>query len=63
MGVWILSIQSQYHTIVAFGKENHFVINEVPDHLSMVQVWLPHHPPIEFTIHGGEAKEIEAQKR
>jgi hypothetical protein len=62
MGVWIASIQSQYHTIVEFGKDKSFVIDKVPEHLSMVQVWLPHHPPIEFTINGGEAKEIELKR-
>jgi hypothetical protein len=62
MGVWIASIQSRYHTTVEFAKAQSFVINEVPDHLSMVQVWLPQHPPIEFTINGGEAKEIALKK-
>ena len=63
MRAWIASISSQYYKIVDLDKGKSFDLSSIPDHLSVVKVWLPNYDPVEFTLQHGESQDIELKKK
>jgi len=63
MRAWIASIASQYYRIVDLEKAKNFEITDVPDHLSVVKVWLPNYDAVELPVKNGESQDIELKKK
>ncbi len=62
MRAWVASLTSKYHHTVTFKKKQKkvdFEIEDVPDNLSKLVVWMPGYDPIDVAIKPGETQEVK----
>lgn len=66
MRLWIASITSQYYKTIEFEKKVKtvtFTMDEIPETLVKVRVWMPKYDPIEVELMPGESKEAEMTRK
>ena len=66
MRSYIANLSTKYHLILPFekGKASYeFELDNVPDELTRIKVWMPRYNPIELDISVGESKEVELTKK
>ncbi|ETW97126.1 MAG: hypothetical protein ETSY1_23905 [Candidatus Entotheonella factor] len=66
MRLWIASIASKYHKTVEFEKKAKtatFTIDDVPETLTQIRVWMPKYDPIEVNLMPGASSEVELLRK
>ncbi len=66
MRLWIASISSQYYRAIEFEKKAKtasFTIENVPENLSKIKVWMPKYDPAEVALKLGESKDVPLSRK
>lgn len=66
MRLWIASISSRYYQTIEFEKKAKtasFTIENIPETLSKIKVWMPKYDPAEGALKAGETREISLVRK
>ncbi|PON15010.1 hypothetical protein C2W62_26060 [Candidatus Entotheonella serta] len=66
MRLWIASISSRYYQTIEFEKKAKtasFTIENIPETLSKIKVWMPKYDPAEVALKAGETREISLVRK